>query len=132
MTIADQNGNFIFKYYNDRAPTIWTTKDDYNVFFDGYDLEVDTWLQQSKTFCYGLLKPTFTLDDDFEPDLDATLFPLLLNESTKACFVRLKQTQDPISTERARADLIRTQKTKENLPSNVPAYGRFQNFGRWR
>ena len=122
---------FEFKFKNDAAPSFWTTNDDNAVYFDAYDSDIDTTgLVSTKTYCYGLLKPTFTLSDSFTPPIDAIQFNYFLNEAKSAAFSKLKQMQDPISERRARTGKIRSIKTREGLPVNVPAYSRYPNYGR--
>lgn len=127
MTIS----GFEYKFKNNAAPTFWTTPDDGTVLFNSYDSEIDTaGMAGNKSFCYGLLEPTFTLSDSFTPDLDEMQFNLLVNEAKRAAFNKLKQMTDPISEQRARKGWIRSIKTREKLPNNVPAYSRYPNYGR--
>lgn len=62
---------------NDVHPNFWTSFDDLYIVCDSYDSAVDSTLQASKTFCYGLTEPIWTHNDLFIPDLDADLFPLV-------------------------------------------------------
>jgi len=130
MTATIDGTDFEFKYYKDRAPEYYTVIGDETIIFDAYDSSVDTTLQQSKTYCQGLLEPTFTLSDSYIPDLDATEFNWFINECKMAANVKLRQAVDPIAQFRARKGLIRSQRQKENYPSNVSYYGRHQGFGR--
>lgn len=123
---------FEFKYLTDRSPSYWTTFNDDTVIFNSYDSSVDTTLQQSKTYCYGLLEPTFTLSDSYTPDIDATEFNWFVNEAKKASFAKLKQVRDPIADERAKRGWVRSQRNREKTPANVPFYSRFNSYGRNR
>lgn len=96
-----------------------------------YHTDVDPqYLQKSKVQAYGLIQPTFTLSDSFVPDLDATEFNWFVNECKLAASVKLRQAVDPIAQGRARKGLIRSQRQKENFPSNVSYYSRQKGFGR--
>jgi len=105
---------------------------DETIIFDSYNSNVDTTLQQSKTYCYGLLEPTFTLSDSYTPDIDATEFNWFVNEAKKAAFAKLKQVRDPIADERAKRGWVRSQRNREKTPANVPFYSRFNSYGRNR
>jgi hypothetical protein len=130
MTYSINSLDFEFKYLNDRSPTYYTVLQDNTLIFDSYDSSVDTTLQKSKTYCYGLLEPEFTLDDSFTPLLDSTEFNWFVNECKLAASVKLRQAVDPIAQSRARKGLIRSQRQKENHPSNVSYYSRHNGFGR--
>ena len=130
MLVSVNGTDFEVKFYTNKAPEFYTVIGDETVIFDAYDSAVDTTLQQSKTYCQGLLEPTFTLSDSYTPDLDATEFNWFINECKMAASVKLRQAVDPIAQFRARKGLIRSQRQKENYPSNVSYYGRHQGFGR--
>lgn len=132
MTVDIDGTNFEFKFYNNQAPTYFTVIGDETIIFDSYNSNVDTTLQQSKTYCYGLLEPTFTLSDSYTPDIDATEFNWFVNEAKKAAFAKLKQVRDPIADERAKRGWVRSQRNREKTPANVPFYSRFNSYGRNR
>lgn len=132
MTVDSSGTDFEFKFLNNKAPDYWTTFDDDKLLFDSYDSSVDTTLQKAKTYCYGLLEPTFTLSDSYTPDIDATEFNWFVNEAKKAAFAKLKQVRDPIADERAKRGWVRSQRNREKTPANVPTYSRFNNLGRQR
>lgn len=85
-TNVDSNG-----YVTNLDPVYWTTFDDEYVVFDGYDSSVDSTLQTSKSFVYGVTAPSWTHSDGFIPDLPDKYFPTLLAEAKSACFINLKQ-----------------------------------------
>ena len=62
--------------------------------FNAYDSSVETNLQQSKSQCMASRSPSWTLSDDFIPDLPDEAFSRLLAEAKAACFSRLKQLTD--------------------------------------
>ncbi len=129
MTLTFNGGNFTFKYQNDRHPAYYTSFDDRYVIFDSFDSDVDTTLQKVKTFCYGGILPTFTLDDTYTPDLDARQFQLLLQEAKAQAFIELKQVANPTAERKARKNEILAQRTKEAVDKRsalqrLPRYGR--------
>lgn len=82
---------FNFRYKNDKKPQFCTVVQDLYVLFDSLDYQFDTTLQSSKTLCFGQLLPTFTLSDNFIPNLDDKQVPLLVNEAKAWAWYELKQ-----------------------------------------
>lgn len=123
---------FYLKCKNNGAPSFYTSVDDSVIFFDSYDSTEDSNLQASKTLCYGLVSPTFTLSDTFTPDLDARQFALLLNEAKAQCWSDLKQQVNARAENKARQNKIDSQKKKQNIgyPDNLNYYTRYPNYGR--
>jgi len=87
---------------NDKAPRYYTTFDDEYIVCDSYDATVDSTLQASKTRCWGTQYPTFSITDEFVPDIDEVLFPYLLAESKSVCFSLFKSGSDPKVEQAAR------------------------------
>jgi len=87
---------------NDKNPRYYTSFDDQYIICDSYDASVDTTLQTNKTRCWGTVTPTFSLTDDFVPDIDEVLFPYLLAEAKSACFSLFKAGSDPKVEQAAR------------------------------
>jgi len=113
---------------DDKHPNFWTTFDDLHIVCDSYDKTLESSLQQSRTFCYGLTEPTWTHDDVFIPDLDSHLFPLLLEEAKATCFVNFKQVANIKSEQKARKQLTQVHNKKhrrkvDNLDKQ-PDFGR--------
>lgn len=80
-------GGAQYQIYNDTAPTCWTSFDDEYIAFDSYDSVVDDCLAASKSTAIIVQEPSFTLEDDFVPDLPSKMFPYYLSrvkESTRA------------------------------------------------
>jgi hypothetical protein len=120
--------DFTFYFKNGLAPTYCTIVDDVNVVFDSYDIDVDVTLQSSKTMCYGLVIPTFTLADTFIPDLDDQQFALLLNEAKSLAFVELKQAPNEKAELESRRQWRTLQRTK-SLDKPL-AFDQFPTFAR--
>lgn len=121
-----------FYYENDRAPRYWTTLGDYYIVCDAYDSAVDSYLQSSKTSCYGKLIKTFTLDDDFIPDLDDQQFALLLNEAKALAWAELKQAAHQKAEKNARQSKIKLERNKKDLPGKDGWQASLPNYGRYR
>ena len=119
------------KYKTDNSPSYYTVLEDYYVIFDSIDTNVSVnYLEAALSLGYGTKKPTFTMSDAFTPDLDATEFNWLMEESKSACSLKLRQLDDPIATKRARKGWIRSQRQDKNLTGNQTNYSKFRNLGR--
>lgn len=129
-TITTTNGDTIdILYYNDRAPSFYTTFDDYYIIFDSILDTEDSYLVQSKTLCYGQVLPSWTFSDSFTPDLDSKQFQILLNESKELASAELRQSQNAVASRNARRHWINAQRTKEAIKV-VPWYHQLPNYGR--
>lgn len=123
------NGGEIF-VENDKAPEYYTSFDDQYLYFDSYDSAVDSTLQSSKFIVWAIEEPTFTLSDTFTPDLDANLFPILLNEAKSIAYLEQLQQANPKAEQNVRIHKIRWQKNKHNIDSSK--YNRYErnDYGR--
>ena len=90
-TFSNLGYNFTLSYKNNIQPRFCTVFSNQFVFFDSYNINFDSFLQQSKTMAYGQIIPTFFLLDTFVPPIDDNQFPLLLNEAKSLAFYELKQ-----------------------------------------
>lgn len=115
LTGSNSADTMTLKCRQDQMPRWWTTPDDYQILFDGFDEDEDANLQASKSLGYGQIAPTFTLSNSFTPDLDHQGFNMLLNEAKAQCFADLKQTVNPRAERKARRNWIDTQKKKKNI-----------------
>lgn len=102
LRVETLDGNLPIYVGTTTAPTYYTSFDDENMIFNSYDSSVESTLQTSKTRCFGSTYPTFTQDDNFTPDLDNTLLPLLLAEAKSTCFSIFKGGSDPKIEQAAR------------------------------
>lgn len=120
--------SFTFYYQNDRNPTYCTVVDDYYVVFDSYDIVEELTLQSSKTLCYGLIIPSFTMSDSYVPDMDDQQFPLLLNEAKSLAFLELKQVTNEKAEQESKRQWRTLQRTKnfdkQNYLAELPDFGR--------
>ena len=125
-TVYDVNGNTPILIRNDQMPTFYTSFDDLHIIMDSYDSSVDQILSESKTQALGHKIPTFTISDNFTPDIDEVLFPYLIAESKSTCFSLFKSGVDQKIEQAARrqksymqSDMYRVKKENKR-----PYYGR--------
>lgn len=119
-----------FLVLDDKMPEYYTTFNDNMIVFDSYDADVDTFLVKNKTLVYGQLLPEFELTDEYVPDLDAKQFSLLINEAKRQVFNEFRQSDNPLSAQRARRGWIRLQRDKRSIPNPYNSYNDFPNYGR--
>lgn len=111
---------------NDKQPDYWTSFDDLHMVFDSYDSDVENTLQSTKSLAYGTVEPTFTLSDDFTPDIDSNMFTLLLNEAKAWAHLELKQQTHGKAEQQARKQrtLSLDEKDRFKKGGSYPDYGR--------
>ena len=104
QTVLDTLSNDSVKLLiqNDKDPEYWTSFDDEWIVFDSFDSSFDDTIQSQKTMVKVYKEPAWEWRDEFIPDLPTKAFPLLLSESKKAAFIKVKQASDPVEVERAR------------------------------
>jgi hypothetical protein len=98
-TVSDSIDIFVS---NDKAPSYYTSFDDYHIIMDAYDASVESTLQQSKIRAFGATYPTFSQTDGHIIDLDNTMMPYLLAEAKSTCFSLFKGGSDPKVEQTAR------------------------------
>lgn len=126
LVVQDYGGSYLV-VYSDKKPQWYTLFDDVHVVFDSYDSSVDDTLQASKVRCMGQTIPTWSMTDDFVPDLPAKHFPQLLAEASMACMAYFKQTASPIDQMRARQQYVRhfnNRNRRQKAEDLVLDYGR--------
>lgn len=119
----------VYYFKNNSHPTYCTIVQDKYIIFDSYNSSVDTTLQDVKTLCKGTVVPVFSMTDDFIPDLDTNMFPLLLNEAKTLAFLELKQTVHELAAVEARRQWRNVQRIKHTTKrptdfDSLPNYGR--------
>lgn len=126
-TITDLSGIKLLIKKNEN-PSYWTSFDDEYIICDSYDSSIENTLQKSKTQGYAKLEPTFSLTDNFIPDIDIDLFPLLLSTAKSIAFLTLKQQSNPAANAASRNHLVRHQNNRHRLNAAnkvyYPTYGR--------
>lgn len=84
-------GGIQYKIRNDIPPTWWTSFDDEYIVFNSYDSAVESTLQSSNCQATGYIEKTFSLTDNFVPELPTEAFASLLAEAKAEAFVILRQ-----------------------------------------
>lgn len=122
-TVAGEVPVFV---YTDRMPKYYTSFDDDNIIMDAYNSSIESTLQTSKSRAYGTIYPTFSITDDFEPDLDDTMLPYLLAEAKSTCFSLFKSGSDPKVEQAARRlkSYVQNDMYKTRRENKRPKYGR--------
>jgi hypothetical protein len=126
-TVDGNSMNFL--YWNRCPPNFYTCFDDHTIIFDGYDSDVDTTLQGSKTDCYGKRIIAWTVADSFVPDLDDEQFALLLNEAKSLAWAELKQSVHQKAEINARRGWTHVSKSKSAVKLESD-FDKLPHFGR--
>ena len=112
--------------YNDRAPQYWTTFDDVHIVTDSYNQDIDTTLQASRSLCMAFFMPTWTMEDEFIPDLPAEAFSALIEEAKSTAFVALKQ----MANQKAEQKANRQQRWLSRKAWTLQGGVRYDDYGR--
>lgn len=110
----------------DAMPTYWTSFDDEYITLDSYLSTTETNLQTQKTTCHGIKEPTWSVTNEFIPDIPTNLFSLLLSESKTTCFFNMKQVANRKEEQKSRRQRIALRKNKwrQDGRLSLPDYGR--------
>ena len=127
LVITDPSGIKI-NVLNDKGPQYFTSFDDDTLVFDAYDAGIDSFLQNSKTQCYGKRSVVFTMSDSFTPDLPVQMFSYLLNEAKSNCFTTLKQ----VANVKAEQNSISQKRRMSQEAWKIKKGVSFPNYGRKR
>lgn len=129
LSPSETADTFTFNYRNDKQPQYCTVLQNFYFIFDSFDNSVDTTLQSTKTLVSGFITPTWSMTDQFIPELDDWSVPLLLNEAKAQAFFELKQTIHPHAEREIDRQWVSLQKTKAVV--NKPSwFDQLPNFGR--
>ena len=102
LTVVDPVGSTSLYIRTNKNPKYYTSFDNQYIICDSYDVAEEATLQASKTRCWGVIYPTFTMSDSFTPELDEPMFPYLLAEAKSVCFSLFKSGSDPKIEQAAR------------------------------
>jgi len=125
LTVTDFAGTSLL-IRNDLAPTYWTSFDDSYIVFDSYDAEMDITLQANKSQAFLQREPTFSIADDFTPDLPTEAFSLLVEEAKSRSSLSLNQEINPIADREAARQRRRMSRKNWQAAGGV----RYPNYGR--
>lgn len=123
--ITTDNGVPIY-IFNDRMPAFWTSFDNQNIYFDAFDSDEETTVEESRTAVLARVQPAFVRSDTYIPDIPTQAFPYLINEAKSKAFVNLKQQANPKVEAVARRQYVNMQEKSER----VDRHRRFMNYGR--
>ena len=114
-----------YNFYNDRAPSYYTSINETTAIFDAYDSDVEAFLKTAKTQVYGKTYPTVTLSDGMYFDLPPDAFSLLLEEAKSMAWAELKQTQHIKAEQRSITQRRRMSKEAWKIRNSTryPDYG---------
>ena len=126
LIVTDTSNDIPLNIYTDRAPTYYTSFDNEYIVFDAYDSDVEETLQNDKTQSYGRIYPSWTMDDDFIPDLPIQSFSYLLNEAKATASLKLLQAADVKAEQHAVTQRRRMSQDAWRLNRGIsrPNYGR--------
>lgn len=130
VSVTDIRG-VTYKIENNRGPRFWTSFDDEHLVFSSFNQTEESTLQEVKSIAYADINNPFELSDEFIAPLDDNLFPLLLSEAKRTCFVDLKQVSNSVEEGRARRSLVRVQNELNKASTGNPK-DRLPNYGRRR
>lgn len=123
--VVDSSG-----YILNADPLYWTTYDQDYIYFDGYDSDTDSTLQQSKSAVYGIQVPSWTHSDSFTPTLPPKMFPTLLADAKGTAFLTLKQQANQKEEDYAVRGRVRFQNAAYKADNAEPSYNKRVNYGR--
>lgn len=108
------------------TPKYYTSFDDEHVVMDSYNASIDSTLRESKVRALGRTYPVFLISDSYVPDIDASVFPYLVQEAKSRAFSVLKGGPDQKVEQAARRQKVYVQNDKYRLeaPNKKRNYGR--------
>jgi hypothetical protein len=115
-----------FQVFNDVQPKYFTSFDDKYIVLDSYDASLESTVQASNTQVRIYTIPTWTVDDDFVPDLPMETFPALLAEAKSVASFKLENEVD----QKAEQQSERQQKRLSVNGWSVHGGIRYPNYGR--
>ncbi len=130
MTYEMNEEEFEIMYSTNKMPQWYTAIGNNTLLFDSYDDAEDTTLTKEKTMCGGLVYPTFTLEDSFVADLDATQFPYFRNKAKARAFAEKKQIENREAMMEARSQKIQMQIRKNRINEGTALETQVVRYGR--
>ena len=126
-TVTDDSGASLL-IRNDKFPEFFTTFDDDYLVFDSYNAAEETTLTATRSLMFCSSEPIWAASDSFIPDLDSTLFPLLLAEAKSLVFINNTQSSNPKVEQIAKRHQARKQGRKHRISrannNTLPNFGR--------
>lgn len=122
-SVSDLSAGTNLRIFNDRLPTFYTSFDDQNIIMDSYDSSIESNLQESKVRSFGITYPVFSISDTYTPDIDATMFPMLIQEAKSRSFSVLKGGVDQKIEQAARRMKVHSQNDRYKNRKQAQRYG---------
>lgn len=88
-------GPAVYKVWDDRSPTYWTSFDEKTIVLDAYMADLSTTVETVRFRVYANVIPNFTVSDSFIPDLPDRCVPYLQHQLNAVCMSSLKQMESP-------------------------------------
>lgn len=126
--LISAGNNIQFYVKTNEMPRYWTTFDDENIFCNAYDSDIESTLTGSRVLAHGVTVPTFTVSDNFVPDLPVHMVPLLqhtLNATASNLFKQMRSIEDEKREVRQLAQARRRNRRAQKRTSYY-----HNNFGR--
>lgn len=130
MEVTDPASGCVFIVHTHAGPTCWTSFDGgQTIVCDGFNSDVSTTLESSKTQCTGQIKRDLVLADTSEIDLPETLHELLRTQSREFVFdVYFGGSPNKVlkmaDESRTRARRRHNKSTNPDPSTKLPDYGR--------
>lgn len=123
--VKDYNG-VVYFITNNAPPHYWTSFDGKFVVLDSYNSEVESTIHKEKTQGIAYISPKFVMEDDWEPDLPADMFPYLISEAKAAFSSKIRQVES--AKDEQWATIHRRRMSRKSWQANgglrLPNYGR--------
>lgn len=123
--ITDYDGAII-TIRNDEHPTYFTSFDDVHIVMDAYDSDIESTLQGINTQISLFITPSWTMEDNFTPELPMEMFPLLLSE----CKAYSQARKDDILVQKMEQTATRQQRHLSQTHGVVQTGVRYPDYGR--
>lgn len=117
-------------YLTNQDPEYWTTYNDKDVWFDGYNSSVDNTLQESKSVVYVVKTPQWSMLDTFVPDMPQKMFATWLADAKSSCYINMKQTANTKEERRAQKGRMVMQNESWRNEKGEARFNRKVNYGR--
>lgn len=126
VLVDDKTAGTKLRIDNTKQPQYYTSFDDEHIVMDSYKATIDTTLTSAKSRAFGLTFPTFSISDSYVPDLDASLFPYLVQEAKSRAFSTMKGAIDQKTEQAARRAKVHVQNDQYRLraPTKKREYGK--------
>lgn len=128
--VNEDEEDFEIMYHTNKFPSEFTQIGNDTLIFDAVNTDEDTTLNKDKTMCFGLVYPTFTLEDTFTPDLDVAQFPYYRNRAKVRAFAEKKQTENREAASEARNQKVVLQKRKHRINEGTALERQTVRYGR--